>query len=265
MSSESGPPGPRRPDPTSRTVGAFPTWHRDNLGADKGSGTWFRIPLDPVRSDMGAALTGWQWVRNDGLAGPWSGWYVAADPPANRHAATVMELSDFDARTPCGVPWVSSRLVEMSRVVLHPLGSFIRAEDIIPRKEEAKPEIEDSLALLGRGGGPRPDTALGLKAADSKIGSKFDQDKTRWDLLPVGALRSIADVLAFGAAKYSEDNWKRVPNWRRRYYRAALGHLLAWWGGEDNDPESGYPHLAHAACCVLFLLELEASNGDHSP
>jgi len=34
-----------------------------------------------------------------------------------------------------------------------------------------------------------------------------------------------------------------------------LRHLTAWWAGEDLDPESGLHHLAHAACCLMFLLE----------
>lgn len=39
-----------------------------------------------------------------------------------------------------------------------------------------------------------------------------------------------------------------------RVYAAALRHLLAWWGGEDEDPETELSHLAHAACCVVFLV-----------
>ena len=34
-------------------------------------------------------------------------------------------------------------------------------------------------------------------------------------------------------------------------------HIFAWWGGEDKDPETGFSHLAHAACCLLFLMEFQ--------
>ena len=85
------------------------------------------------------------------------------------------------------------------------------------------------------------------------VGRKDDVAKAPWDLLPIGPLRSVVDVLAFGARKYGVDNWQQVPDARRRYYAAALRHLTAWWEGEKTDPESGLPHLAHAACCVLFL------------
>lgn len=80
--------------------------------------------------------------------------------------------------------------------------------------------------------------------------------KTRWDLLPFGALEGVAAVLDHGATKYGAHNWKRGADWSR-YYAALCRHLFAWWGGEDCDPETGASHLAHAGCCLLFLLEYE--------
>lgn len=86
---------------------------------------------------------------------------------------------------------------------------------------------------------------------------KFDAGKWRLSLIPVSCIRTIVGVLEFGAAKYALDNWKTVPDARRRYYDAAIRHLTAWWDGERNDPESSLPHLAHAACCIIFLLWLD--------
>jgi hypothetical protein len=80
--------------------------------------------------------------------------------------------------------------------------------------------------------------------------------KTRFDLVPVGALTEIAEVLTFGAEKYGAHNWSRGTGWSR-YFGALLRHLYAWWGGEDRDPETGASHLAHAGCCLLFLLEYQ--------
>jgi hypothetical protein len=88
-------------------------------------------------------------------------------------------------------------------------------------------------------------------------GRKNDQGKPRWDLIPLKALGSMVDVLTFGAQKYAPDNWRSVEGWRWRYLRAGLGHIFAWARGEKLDPESGKPHLAHAACCIFFLLELD--------
>lgn len=36
-----------------------------------------------------------------------------------------------------------------------------------------------------------------------------------------------------------------------------MRHMWAWWGGQDKDPETGFSHLAHAACCIAFLMAYE--------
>lgn len=84
-------------------------------------------------------------------------------------------------------------------------------------------------------------------------GTKHDKEKPRTDLLPAEALFRIAEVLGFGAGKYDAHNWRAGIAFSR-VYGAALRHLLAWNDGEDNDKESGLNHLAHAGCCILFLL-----------
>jgi hypothetical protein len=48
--------------------------------------------------------------------------------------------------------------------------------------------------------------------------------------------------------------WQKVPNAKERYFAALMRHLTAWWDGERADPESGLHHLAHAGCCLLFLI-----------
>jgi len=93
--------------------------------------------------------------------------------------------------------------------------------------------------------------------ATRKIGLKLDAEKDRWDLLPPRAARLVVKALGFGASIYGDDNWRRVKSLRRRYYAATLRHVIAWWAGEANDPDSGLPHLAHAICCLLFILDDE--------
>ena len=89
---------------------------------------------------------------------------------------------------------------------------------------------------------------------------------TRWSLalldpcsphiLPGFSVEQVVKVLEFGAAKYAENNWQRVENGVKRYTSAALRHLFAWSGGQEMDPESGLPHIAHAACSLMFALHL---------
>lgn len=85
-------------------------------------------------------------------------------------------------------------------------------------------------------------------------GTKHDQEKPRTDLLPTAPLLEIAKVLGFGAKKYAAHNWRGGIE-QSRLVGSSLRHLLAYNDGEDNDPESGLPHLAHLGCCVLFMLE----------
>jgi hypothetical protein len=117
---------------------------------------------------------------------------------------------------------------------------------------------------------------------------KHDSSKLRTDLLPVEALhlpnatckaiadamltRNISDiesassilsdnvllsdiarVMTFGANKYGDNNWRAGRGLGiTRVLAAALRHAISYAEGEENDPESGLPHLAHAACCVAF-------------
>ena len=82
---------------------------------------------------------------------------------------------------------------------------------------------------------------------------KDDSGKPKLSLLPAVGLEEIAIVMQFGAEKYGRDNWKDGAQWTR-YLDASLRHLHAFSSGDDVDHESGQTHLAHAGCCILFLL-----------
>lgn len=88
-------------------------------------------------------------------------------------------------------------------------------------------------------------------------GVKHDGEKPRMDLVPPEAIYAMAFVLTFGAEKYGSRNWELGMSWSRPY-AALLRHLLAWWGGEDKDPETGMSHLWHVMCCAAFLVAYEA-------
>ena len=103
---------------------------------------------------------------------------------------------------------------------------------------------------------------------DNYHAAKFDKDKPRPDLLLVGCPVAIADmvaVLTSGAVKYSAHSWRNVPDAQERYRAAMLRHVLAFCSGEDTDPESGHPHLAHVAVNAAFLLEFRAAALEEEP
>lgn len=101
---------------------------------------------------------------------------------------------------------------------------------------------------------PAPEDATPM--IDTSVAVKADGNKVRLELLPVGPMLAIAEVLTFGAKKYAEHNWRKGFKWTR-LIGAAMRHLFAYARGEDKDPETGLSHLAHLGCCVVFLLEHE--------
>ena len=92
-------------------------------------------------------------------------------------------------------------------------------------------------------------------------GNKFDAGKPPMSLLDPYAMTEIAKVLAFGAEKYHRHNWRGGISYSR-LTDAALRHIMAFNGGEDVDPESGLSHVAHASCCLMFLLWMAENRCD---
>lgn len=94
-------------------------------------------------------------------------------------------------------------------------------------------------------------------------GLKFDTGKNRLDLIYWPFVEGVGTVLTHGAAKYAPNNWQKVDDGINRYFAAAMRHLIAYRNGERLDPDSGLPHLSHAATNMMFLQYLtfqEASN-----
>lgn len=75
-------------------------------------------------------------------------------------------------------------------------------------------------------------------------------------LIPPEALYDIARVFRFGAEKYGYNNWRDDGHntQANRTYSSIQRHLNAFWSGEDIDPDSGLPHLAHATTQLMILM-----------
>lgn len=90
-------------------------------------------------------------------------------------------------------------------------------------------------------------------------GAKLDAGKPRPALVLGGfsrALAAVTEVGTFGAAKYSDNGWRSVPDGQQRYTDAMLRHWLADPCGLSPDPDSGLAHAAHLAWNALARLEL---------
>lgn len=86
-------------------------------------------------------------------------------------------------------------------------------------------------------------------------GTKHDQNKVRFSMLPWGALRELAWLTMFGAEKYEKDNYLKIAP--ERYIDAAFRHLSEYV--EDpysRDDETNSSHLISAAWCLLAALAI---------
>lgn len=91
------------------------------------------------------------------------------------------------------------------------------------------------------------------KREEFTTGARRDSqaDKPRFDLIPVGPLKRLADLYARGAIKYGENNYERgIP--LRRVYASLLRHVYAWaMGNTDED------HLAAVAWNAMALMHFQ--------
>lgn len=84
-------------------------------------------------------------------------------------------------------------------------------------------------------------------------GLRFNNGKLSWGLLSWPALRELVKVLEFGAKKYASWNWSNGLSWTETF-ESLQRHLLAWYTGEEKDPETGLSHIAHVMCNAMFLM-----------
>lgn len=101
-----------------------------------------------------------------------------------------------------------------------------------------------------------------VRVTDPKTGGQKGQKLERFDLIPGEPLQELARVYGRGAAKYSDDNWRKGYSWNLSF--AALNrHLWAWWLGSKHD-ELGNHHLCQVAwhAFTLYWFQLHSKGTD---
>jgi len=92
--------------------------------------------------------------------------------------------------------------------------------------------------------GEREDFPSGMKR-DSQ------DDKPRYDLIPTGPLRRLADLYARGAVKYDENNWRKGQPYSRAY-ASLFRHMMAWRDGDATED-----HLAAVCFNAMAIMYYE--------
>ena len=98
---------------------------------------------------------------------------------------------------------------------------------------------------------PKP----GIHANDPK--QEAGQRKVPFAALPWAVLAEDAVAHGEGALKYGRHNWREGDVLASTYFAAAMRHLIAWFEGEDTDPDSGLSHLTKARASLGVLRDAQ--------
>lgn len=83
--------------------------------------------------------------------------------------------------------------------------------------------------------------------------------KTPLRYVPPALMIEASGPMSEGARKYGAFNWRSGDRICVSLYLEAIDrHLSAYKDGEDNDPETGFSHLAHAAATLGIILDSKA-------
>lgn len=125
------------------------------------------------------------------------------------------------------------------------------AENIEEKEDRGRGGVlSDTLACLCTHDKGRDDET---RVVNEETGGAKGKKSAELHHLPMGPLLDVTRVFEFGSLKYGDYNYQLGIE-TSLFFDAAFRHMAAYWGGEDSDPESGLPHLAHAVANLLMLM-----------
>jgi Domain of unknown function (DUF5664)/Domain of unknown function (DUF4406) len=85
--------------------------------------------------------------------------------------------------------------------------------------------------------------------------------------VPAPVLAGVGVAMLEGALKYGRHNYRSIGVRASVYYDATMRHLMAWWEGEDLDPDSDISHITKAIASLVVLgdAELQGNLTDDRP
>ena len=77
--------------------------------------------------------------------------------------------------------------------------------------------------------------------------------KVPMSTVPAPVIAEIGLAMLEGARKYGRHNYREAGVRMSVYYDATMRHMMAWWEGEDIDPDSGLNHITKAIATLVVL------------
>lgn len=92
-----------------------------------------------------------------------------------------------------------------------------------------------------------------MTTKDTNPKDAIGSSKPTLSTLPWPVLYEVGAAMLEGACKYRRHNYRIAGVRASIYFDAAMRHLVAWWEGEDMDPDSGVHHITK---CIAGLVVL---------
>jgi hypothetical protein len=153
-----------------------------------------------------------------------------------------------------GYQTIANGVIEVGDIICCSAFAYPGDSFIVPEKYFRLGEaIDDSVRVYRKMDCPRK---LDMPAQDNSYKALTnDKGKAPLAMLPWAGIEEVALVQAYGNEKYGD-----FYNFRKgmevcRHLSCAIRHISKYLTGEATDPESGRPHLAHAACRILYVLQ----------
>lgn|SRR5574344_916969 len=97
---------------------------------------------------------------------------------------------------------------------------------------------------------------LTIQKMEIKESLKYDNEKLRWDLLPLEDIEDVVKVYTEGVKKYAPNSWQNLPDGYNRYKAAMFRHLLEYEKGNTIDEETGCLHLSQVVWNAIAMLHV---------
>ena len=100
---------------------------------------------------------------------------------------------------------------------------------------------------------PKPGVTVDPPKNDPK--AAFGNAKPSVSCIPPVAIFAMGQAMQSGADKYGAFNWRSTTVNASVYYNAVQRHLMAWWDGQESDPDTAASHLGHAMAGMALILD----------